>query len=211
MLAEVEDFSRLILIRHPELAPGHADVAVGGGEATVSRRGRERALRWVEELRAVEIDAVFCGDVAQCQEPATVLAEANALKVRPDPRLRDQGMGAWQGRKWAEIAQAEPDAVRDFFGQFGDVAAPGGEALGAAVERVLAWWAEIAPRALGQTVAVVMAGNLVSGFAAAMLGMRLSRAVCLPLPHGAMGVLDVFGNGARVATWNAGALANEGA
>ncbi len=209
MLAEVEDFSRLILLRHPDLAPEHADVVVGGGEATVSRRGRERAVRWIEQLRHVEIDAVFCADVAQCREPATVLAEANALKVRPDPRLRDQGMGAWQGRKWAEVAREQPDAVRDFFGQFGDVAAPQGETLGAAVERVLAWWAEIAPRALSQTVAVVMAGNLVSGFAAAMLGMRLSRAVSLPLPHGGMGILDVFGNGARVAAWNADALEGE--
>jgi broad specificity phosphatase PhoE len=71
---------------------------------------------------------------------------------------------------------------------------------------VLAWWQELAPRALSQTVAVVLAGNLISGFTAAMLGMRLSRAVSLTLPHGALAVLDVFGNGARLSAWHPQAL-----
>ena len=53
---------------------------------------------------------------------------------------------------------------------------------------------------------IVSSGAMVTGFAAAMLGMRLSRAVCLNLPHGGFGVLDVFANGARIATWNPTAL-----
>jgi len=36
--------------------------------------------------------------------------------------------------------------------------------------------------------------------------MRLSRSVSLNLPHGGLGVLDCFGNGARIATWNPTAL-----
>jgi hypothetical protein len=47
---------------------------------------------------------------------------------------------------------------------------------------------------------------LLSGFAAAMLGMRLARSVTLGLPAGGVGALDVFQNGSRVATWNLDAL-----
>lgn len=206
MLAAVEDFCRLILLRHPELAPTHANVVVGGGAAPLSRRGLERAAQWAGELGGVEVDAVFAPDVCQCDDAARVLAHGRGLEVRTDPRLRDQNMGLWQGRTWNEIAVAEPDAVRDFFAQFGSFAAPQGESLGVAVERVLAWWQELAPRALSQTVAVVLAGNLISGFTAAMLGMRLSRAVSLTLPHGALAVLDVFGNGARLSAWHPQAL-----
>ena len=41
---------------------------------------------------------------------------------------------------------------------------------------------------------------------AAMLGMRLSRCVSLNLPHGGLGVLDVFQNGVRIGSWNPDAL-----
>jgi broad specificity phosphatase PhoE len=179
---------------------------VGSGEAPLSRRGRERAAAWASELAGIEVDAVFAADVVQCSEAALVLARAKGLEPRTDARLRDQDMGRWQGRKWDEVATHWPDDVRDFFGRFGEFAAPEGESLGAAVERVLAWWQETAPRALGQTVAVVLAGNLISGFTAAMLGMRLSRAPSLSLPHGALGVLDVFANGARLSAWHPQAL-----
>jgi hypothetical protein len=53
---------------------------------------------------------------------------------------------------------------------------------------------------------VVLPGALLSGFAAAMLGMRLTRSVSLSLPAGGIGALDVFENGSRVATWNLDAL-----
>ena len=42
-----------------------------------------------------------------------------------------------------------------------------------------------------------------TGFAAAMLGMRLSRCLSLNLPFGGIGILDAFQNGVRIASWNA--------
>ena len=63
-----------------------------------------------------------------------------------------------------------------------------------------------APHALAQSLVVVLPGSVLTGFAAAMLGMRLSRCVSLNLPHGGLGVLDAFQNGVRIATWNPGAL-----
>jgi broad specificity phosphatase PhoE len=209
VLPAVEDFCRIVLLRHPELAPSHANVVVGAGEAPLSRRGRQRAVGWVDELARLELDAVFCADVSQCVEAATVLAKAHDLEPRPESRLRDQQMGQWQGRRWDEVAVGEPDAVRDFFGQFGERAAPGGESLGQAVERMLGWWQDTAPRALSQTLAVVTSGNLIAGFTTAMLGMRLSRAVSLSLPHGALGIVDVYANGARLAAWHTEALRDD--
>jgi hypothetical protein len=53
---------------------------------------------------------------------------------------------------------------------------------------------------------VVAAGSILSGFTAALLGMRLSRCISLHLPHGGVGVVDVFANGVRISAWNADAL-----
>ena len=209
MLSDVTDFCRLILLRHPQLDAAHGSVAVGGGAAPLSRRGMAHALIWTQLLQNVPIDAVWAADVPQSQQPADLLARAKGIEVAVDARLRDQSMGAWEGRPWDDIVRGEPDAVRDFFGDFGERRPPGGESLGEAVERMLGWWREQAAGYLGKTVAVVAAGSVVAGFVAAMLGMRLSRTPSLTLPHGALGIIDVYANGVKLIAWHPQALSDE--
>lgn len=200
------DFCRLFLFRHPELDPAHAERAVGAGPADLGRRGRAQVLAWLERMKAQKLASVFTSPQPQCQGPAKALAEAHQLEAIADERLRDQEMGRWQGRAWADLVRDEGSSVHTFFAEFGDAAAPGGESLGSAIDRVLSWWAELMPSVAGKALAVVLPGSVLSGFAAAMLGMRLSRCVSLNLPHGGLGVLDVFQNGVRIACWNADAL-----
>ncbi|MFY9342998.1 MAG: histidine phosphatase family protein [Planctomycetota bacterium] len=206
MLPEPTDFCRLWLFRHPELAAEYGQLAVGDGAAELSRRGRAQVLRWLELCKELDLAEVWCSPQAQCSGPARALAEAQQKEAAVDARLRDQAMGRWQGRAWSDVMREEDGAVRTFFSEFGEAKAPGGESLGDAVERVLGWWTEVMPKAHGKTVVAVLPGSLLSGFAAAMLGMRLARSVCLGLPAGGVGALDVFQNGSRVATWNLDAL-----
>lgn len=206
MLDEPTDFCRLWLLRHPELEPAHAELAVGAGPADLSRRGRAHTLRWLELLKDVELAHVATGPQTQCHDPARGLAEAKKLEAVVDARLRDQEMGQWQGRSWQDIMRDQDAAVRTFFSEFGDKPAPGGETLGDAVERMLQWWTELMPKVLGKNVVVVAPGTILTGFAAAMLGMRLSRCLSLNLPFGGIGILDAFENGVRVAGWNVDVL-----
>lgn len=198
----VADFCRLILLRHPEPDPKYADLAVGGGDAAIGRRGQEQVHGWLAKFAAVRIDAVYAGTQPQCVDPARALAAHLQVGLEQDPRLDDQDMGRWQGRPWSEVVREEGEAVREFFGQLGEAAAPGGESLGAAIERMLAFWHDTAPGGLGKQFVVVTSGAMIGGFAAAMLGMRLSRSISMGLPYGAIGVLDCFANGARVTSWN---------
>ena len=206
VLPEPTDFCRLWLFRHPELDATAAQRAVGDGPAELSRRGRAQVLRWLELCKPLAITEVWSSPQPQCLGPARGLAEAQQKEAVAEPRLLDQNLGRWQGREWAEVMQQEDGAVRTFFSEFGDARAPGGESLGDAVERMLGWWTERMKGALGKSLAVVLPGTLLSGFTAAMLGMRLSRSVTLGLPMGGLGALDVFQNGSRVACWNPDAL-----
>lgn len=208
VLPEPTDFCRLWLLRHPELDSAHAECAIGDGPADLSRRGRAQVLHWLEQLESVEFAAVYASPQPQCHGPARALAQARQFEALPEPRLRDQAMGRWQGRAWVEVMREEEGAVRTFFSDFGESRPPGGESLGDAVERALGWWAELRPRALGKSVAAVLPGSLIGGLVVAMLGLRLSRGVAFQLPHGGIGALDVFDNGARVGCWHLGALAS---
>lgn len=209
VLAEPADFCRLWLLRHPELELAHSELAVGAGPADVSRRGRTQLLHWMETFKHIELANVYSGPQPQCHDAARGLAESKRLEAIVDARLRDQELGRWQGRSWQEIMRDEDGAVRTFFSEFGEQAAPGGETLGDAVERMLQWWTEVMPKLAGKSVVAVLPGTLLSGFTAAMLGMRLSRSLSLNLPFGGIGVLDVFQNGVRMASWNAGALSEK--
>jgi len=202
MLPEVRDFCRLILLRHPELHEASGSMAVGAGKADLSRRGKQRVLEWIEMLKDTTIDTVIAADQPQSSQPAAALARERGLEVGQEPRLRDQDMGSWQGRSWEELVQEDSTRVKQFFEHFAETVPPDGESLGQAVERVFTWWKEVLPEGAGKTLAVVTAGSVIAGFAAAMLGMRLSRCLSLSLPHGGVGVIDVFGNGVRLTAWN---------
>lgn len=202
VLPEVTDYCRLFLLRHPELDAVCASRAVGAGPAELSRRGRQRASEWGQVLADEELHMVVAADQPHCLQPAEVLAQARGLECAADERLRDQNMGAWEGRAWDDLVAEDAQQVRAFFEGFADTTPPGGESLGKAVERVLAWWSDTAPGAMGKSIALVTAGSVLSGLVAAWLGMRLSRCLSLNLPHGGIGVVDVFGNGARLTAWN---------
>lgn len=206
VLAEPTDFCRLWLFRHPEIDSEHAQRAIGDGPADLSRRGRAQVLRWLEIGNALDLAAVWTSPQPQCAGPARGLAEAREQEAHVDPRLRDQNLGRWQGKAWNDVMREEDGAVRTFFSEFGDAKAPGGESLGDAVERMLLWWQEHMRGSSGKSLVAVLPGTLLAGFAAAMLGMRLSRSVTLSLPMGGIGALDVFQNGSRVAVWNLDAL-----
>ena len=137
---------------------------------------------------------------------AAGLARRKNLEVQIDARLGDQDMGDWQGREWQDLVAQDQNAVKVFFERFADSVPPGGESLGQAIERMLGWWTEAGAAAAGKALAVVSTGSMISGFATALLGMRLSRCLSLSLPHGGIGVLDLFKNGARLSGWNIDAL-----
>jgi broad specificity phosphatase PhoE len=206
VLLDPVDFRRLYLFRHPELEASYQGRAVGSGAAPLSRRGRAQVLDWVGWLENVTIDAVYSSPQSQCTESALAICKPRELVPIEDARLRDQEMGEWQGRPWEELLQQDGDAVRSFFTDFGDTKAKGGENLGESVERVLAWWVEVAPGAVGKSYAVVMPGSMIAGFVAALLGLRLSRSLSLNLPHGGLGIVDAYDNGVRLQSWNPGAV-----
>ncbi|MEO0479465.1 MAG: histidine phosphatase family protein [Planctomycetota bacterium] len=202
MSDQPKDFCRLILFRHPQLASSEEGRAVGAESAELGHRGQSQMLEWLEWIAEVNVDYIAAPSQQHCLDPATALGAAKGLEVQVDDRLRDQELGAWQGRTWEEIAREDPDRVRDFFFQFGEIQAPEGESLGMAVERFLDWWGEHRTDFARKTICVVASGGMVSGFAAAMLGMRLSRTTSLQLPLGSCGVIDVFENGSRIQSWN---------
>jgi len=202
MLSEPTQCARLVLVRHPGLAERYRSVALGRGEAELSRRGRQYTLTLMRSLTGVQVDRVFSPPVKHCQEVAEAFVRDRGLEVETDERLHDQALGEWEGHGWDDLGRRDEALVRDFFRDYGLVAPPSGETLADAVDRMLVWWNELVPSVDGKTVLLVAAAPILSGFTARLLGLSIRRAPALSLPAGAFGILDVYGDGAVIRTWH---------
>lgn len=209
MLEEPTQHARLVLVRHPEINDPERGQALGQGDATLSRRGMQQSVEVLRTLADLTIDEVHASPAKHCFEAARAIAFDRGLDVIAADALLGQRLGAWEGKAWAQLQSEAPELVREFFAAYGQYAPPSGESLSDAVDRTLGYWADIVEDLQGKTIVVVATAPLLGGFAARLLGLGLARAPALNLAPAAIGVLDVFRDGAVLRSWHPNALRND--
>ncbi len=145
------------LLRHGEVDQLTRRVVRGQMDVPLSPRGAEQNRLLASWLGAHEPrpDAVWSSDLARCRVLAEALGERFGVPVRVDPRLREQSMGAWEGRTWAQITAAEPAAVTAFWDGYHDATPTGGESFAALAARARAAWEDLLRAHRGERVQVV--------------------------------------------------------
>jgi broad specificity phosphatase PhoE len=91
----------LLLVRHGETEWNRVGRWQGHSDTPLNDAGREQARALAAELS--DVDVVYSSDLARARETAEILAEPLGLEVRVDPRLRERGFGAWEGKTTAQI------------------------------------------------------------------------------------------------------------
>ena len=81
-------------------------------------------------------------DAARAMQTAQLVGEAVRLPVRAEPRLRERGLGHWEGLTRDEVERALPGRVRRL-GRRPRRQPPGGETRGEVADRALAAFAEL--------------------------------------------------------------------
>jgi len=92
-------------------------------------------------------------------------AAALGLTATKEPAFREQGFGAWTGRRHAELAQDYGDAYRDFWRNAATNRPPGGESFADQVARVAPGLAALPD---GDVVLVVHSGTIRAAIAIAL-------------------------------------------
>lgn len=134
---------RVHLFRHGEVVGGRGRTCRGHGDVPLSELGQAQTAllaRWAR-TNLPPPDHVYSSDLSRCT------ALGRALHPAPEelPGLREQHMGAWDGRTWEDLTREDPAGTSAWWGDYVHARAPGGESFGELYDRVGTWW-ESEPR-----------------------------------------------------------------
>lgn len=167
------------LLRHGEVAELTQRVVRGQMDVALSARGIEQGdalARWIvaNEPRP---DAIWSSDLVRCRVLAERIAQLHGVPLRIDARLREQSMGTWEGRSWAEITAAEPAAVTAYWDDYHTARPTRGESFADLERRAHAWWDEATTEHCGQRIHVVTHIGVIRAFLCRALGLSGSQAL----------------------------------
>ena len=158
---DIEQATRLILIRHGETDWNAATRIQGHTDEPLNARGRWQGAQLAAALHDEDLAAVYSSDLQRAADTARALALPHGLAVQFDTRLRERGFGAFEGLTFHEIETRLPDAAQRWRQRDVDFA-PGesGETLTTLWARCMAAAQELAARHAGQCIALVAHGGV---------------------------------------------------
>ena len=168
--------TELHLLRHGHVDTGTRRLAYGHSDLPLSSTGRAETERLLGFARGLPRPAgVISSDLSRCTDLAEPLAQALGVPLRVTPALREQFMGDWEGRPWAELNAADPQRVHDFWDDYLRVRPPGGETWGEMAERATAWFRQA--DITGQRWIVVTHIGVIRALLCDALGVPLDQAL----------------------------------
>jgi probable phosphoglycerate mutase len=138
---------RLVLWRHGRTEWNAAGRFQGQLDPPLDDEGRSQAARVAPQL-AAELPAgqtvVVSSDLSRAAETAASLTAVLGVPLHLDERLREHGMGAWEGLTRDEVADRYPEQFADWLAGR-PVRGRGGEDPGRVAARALAALADLPP------------------------------------------------------------------
>ena len=164
---------QLVLVRHGA-TPNNLDARyTGQSDIPMSELGERQAAAVATRLASRHFDSLISSDLARARGTAERIAAALKLSPRFDPDLREVGMGEWEGRTVADVAERYREALSQWERDPSRFAPPGGESLeqfAARVARALARWTD---GTAGEQVLMVTHGGVIGVAVCLALGLPL--------------------------------------
>ena len=197
--------SRVLVWRHGRTAWNEAGRFQGQQDPPMAEAGRSEAVRAARQMVAEGLTAdglvVATSDLSRAVETAAVLADMVGVRALVDPRLREHGLGGWEGLTRREVADRYPEQYADWRAGR-PVRGRGGEEGAAVTERALAALADLPPARTAVVVThAATAGRLIEG----LLGLGPEHRVVGPLANCAWSEVSVLGDRWRLLRHNVSA------
>ncbi len=168
------------LMRHGEVTPGLCLGSTYDPPLTnVGWSQMRGVLAWVQP----PWDGVVSSPLIRCASFAEELAEHYGLPLRLEPRLRELGFGAWEGRSWSDLYRHEGEKLLEFQRSPRFNPAPGGEDYQDFEARVTDFWRDLLQHSHGEHWLVVTHAGVIRSILRIVLGFPEQRLFSLHVPH----------------------------
>ena len=137
----------ILLARHGETTENRERRFQGQKDVPLNEHGREQARALAERAAGETIAALYTSPLIRAAETARIVGERIGLEPRPDERLKEVDVGAWQDRLKDDVRREDPDGWAAFERAGDDFRFPGGESFAEQQSRVVAALADITARA----------------------------------------------------------------
>jgi probable phosphoglycerate mutase len=134
---------RIILLRHGRTAWNAQRRFQGQADPPLDDVGRAQAYEVSGLIAALGPQLLVTSDAARAWQTAQIVGEAIELTPVSEPRLRERGLGHWEGLTREEVAVQYPDEYGDWVAGR-DVSRRGGETREAVAARARAAFEELA-------------------------------------------------------------------
>ncbi len=192
---------RVVLLRHGRTAWNAEGRFQGQADPPLDDVGHRQAARAAGAIAALEPDAIVSSDLQRASATAQALGSLTGLDIGYDERLRERGLGHWEGLTRADVAELHPDELADWLAGL-DVTRRGGETRAAVAVRVCAAFDDIADCGLA---VVVTHSATAMALTSALLNLSTSVHVLGPLANCHWSELAIEASGWRLRAHNVSA------
>jgi probable phosphoglycerate mutase len=170
---------RVLVLRHGRTAWNAERRFQGQLDPSLDDVGRAQAHEVAAIMAAIRPDLLVSSDAARAMETAEIVGAAAELPVHPEPRLRERGLGHWEGLTASEIEQRYPEEYAAWIAGV-DVQRADGETRAEVADRALAAFHDL-PEV--ETTVLVTHGATSHALCNALLGLGHERYLLGPLSN----------------------------
>jgi len=170
---------RVVLLRHGRTAWNAQGRFQGQADPPLDDMGRVQAYEVAALVAALRPDALISSDAERAMQTAEPIGKVCGLDVVPEARLRERGLGHWEGLTREEVAERYPDEFADWLAGR-DISRRGGETREQVAARAAAAFGELPDV---ETAVLVTHSATAMALCSALLGMRQDVHVLGPLAN----------------------------
>jgi broad specificity phosphatase PhoE len=151
---------RVLIVRHGETDYNASGRWQGWLQTNLSEQGKRQVRLLAAYLQPLPLGAIYSSDLQRAIDTAQPIAQSHGLTVQTDQRLREIGLGIFQGLTRSEIQQTYPLEFDRWHNDHSYVV-PQGESRLQLQERMFAAWQAIVNGDSGQQIVLVSHGGAI--------------------------------------------------
>jgi 2,3-bisphosphoglycerate-dependent phosphoglycerate mutase len=147
--------NRVVFIRPGETDWNRLGRWQGHVQVPLNSYGKMQAQRLAKFIHPIGISTMYTSDLRRAYQTAEILCEQLGFAPRADARLRERGVGEWQGLTQEEVMEWYPQEYAQLQANREGFQVSGGESRRQVAERVRQCFQDIMARGGGETIGIV--------------------------------------------------------